>query len=80
MCSLQAWLCTVIPVFLRSSFQLSALFLRFVQFRSVPGGRVSESDKFCFYGCQLVEAVGQSVVVEVNEVRLSWVFREFGGS
>ena len=28
---------------------------------------MSEFDKFCFYGCQLVEAGGQSVVIEVDK-------------
>lgn len=66
--------------FIAKAFQLSVLFFEFVKFRSVPGGRVREFDHFCFYGGQVVEAGGQSVVVKVDEVRLSWVFREVGVS
>ena len=37
---------------------------------------MSESDVFCFQGGQLVEGGRQRVVVDVDEVRGGWVYRE----
>lgn len=37
---------------------------------------MSECDSFCFYGGKLVEAGRQCVVVEVDKVCGSWVYRE----
>lgn len=55
--------------FIAESFKLPGTGFHQTEFRGEPGSRVGEGNCFGFYGCKLVKAGGQNVVVVVSEIR-----------